>query len=179
MLEQMAGSPLTVFTARVVENVPKPALLEPSSYWAKNISVDELLFELQKDRAFYDSSGGGVTLSGGEPTLQVDFAQALLRGLKAEGISTALDTCGLCSSDTLDRLLPFTDLVLFDLKLYDTDLHRQFTGSSNRQIFDNLLHLIDIQRKQSLPLSPLDPYPSHSWSNRHHRKPDCPWPLPQ
>jgi pyruvate formate lyase activating enzyme len=117
----------------------------------KAISVDELLFELQKDRAFYDNSGGGVTLSGGEPTLQADFAQALLRGLKSEGISTALDTCGLCSSATLDRLLPFTDLVLFDLKLFDADLHRQFTGSSNRQIFDNLLHLIDIQGKQSLP----------------------------
>jgi len=117
----------------------------------KTISVDELLAELCKDRAFYDSSGGGVTLSGGEPTLQADFTEALLSGLKAEGIDTALDTCGLCPSDTLDRLLPFTDLVLYDLKLYDTDQHRQFTGSSNRKILDNLLHLRDVQHSQSPP----------------------------
>ena len=117
----------------------------------KTISVDELLAELCKDRAYYEKSGGGVTLSGGEPTLQADFAEALLRGLKAEGITTALDTCGLCPSDTLDRLLPFTDLMLYDLKLYDDDLHRQYTGSSNRQILENLLHLIDVQHSQVRP----------------------------
>ena len=115
----------------------------------RQVSVDELLGELRKDRAYYDASGGGVTLSGGEPTLQADFVEALLRGLKAEGIATALDTCGLCSAETLDRLLPFTDLVLYDLKLYDLDLHRQHTGASNRQILDNLLHLREMQ--SSLP----------------------------
>jgi pyruvate formate lyase activating enzyme len=114
----------------------------------KIITVDDLLAELRKDRTFYDKSGGGVTLSGGEPTLQADFAEELLRGLKAEGIATALDTCGLCSSDTIDRLLPFTDLVLYDLKLYDADLHRQFTGSSNQQILANLLHLRDVLYSQ-------------------------------
>ncbi len=117
----------------------------------KMMSVDELLVELRKDRVYYDKSGGGVTLSGGEPTLQADFAQAVLSGLKENGIATALDTCGLCSSATLDRLLPFTDLVLFDLKIFDADLHRQYTGSSNRQILDNLLHLIDVQHSQSWP----------------------------
>jgi pyruvate formate lyase activating enzyme len=117
----------------------------------QKISVDELLVELSKDRAYYDASGGGVTLSGGEPTLQADFAEALLRGLKAEGIVTALDTCGQCPPLTLDRLLPFTDLVMYDLKLYDDDLHRQFTGTSNRLILDNLLHLLDIQRSQTWP----------------------------
>jgi pyruvate formate lyase activating enzyme len=117
----------------------------------KTISVDELLVELCKDRAFYDNSGGGVTLSGGEPTLQADFTEALLCGLKAEGIATALDTCGLCPPETLDRLLPFTDLVLYDLKLYDNSLHRQYTGSSNQQIMDNLLHLRSVQNSQSSP----------------------------
>jgi pyruvate formate lyase activating enzyme len=117
----------------------------------KTISVDELLVELLKDRAYYEKSGGGVTLSGGEPTLQANFVEELLSGLKVEGISTALDTCGLCHSDTLDRLLPFTDLVLYDLKLFDADLHRQFTGSSNRQILDNLLHLLDMQNSRAWP----------------------------
>jgi len=59
----------------------------------KTVTVDEVLAELLKDRAYYEKSGGGVTLSGGEPSLQPDFAEALLRGLKAQGISTALDTC--------------------------------------------------------------------------------------
>ncbi len=115
----------------------------------KMVTVDELLSELRKDRAYYDASGGGVTLSGGEPTLQVDFVEALLRDLQAEGISTALDTCGLCTPETLDRLLPFTDLVLYDLKLHAADLHRQFTGSANQRILDNLLHLRE--RQSSLP----------------------------
>jgi pyruvate formate lyase activating enzyme len=82
-----------------------------------------------------------VTLSGGEPTFQPDFAEALLRGLKEQGISTALDTCGLCSRRTLDRLLPYTDLVLFDLKLLDPLLHQQFTGVSNENILENLEHI--------------------------------------
>lgn len=113
----------------------------------RTVTLDELLAELRKDRAYYDASGGGVTLSGGEPTLQVDFTEALLRGLKAEGIATALDTCGLCSADTLDRLLPFSDLVLYDLKLYAAELHRQFTGSPNQRILDNLLHLQAMQSR--------------------------------
>jgi pyruvate formate lyase activating enzyme len=136
----------------------------------KSISVDELLAELLKDRIYYEKSGGGVTLSGGEPTLQVDFAEALLRGLKERNIATALDTSGMCSTDTLDRLLPFTDLVLFDLKLYDDHLHRQYTGSSNRQILDNLLHLLDMQNSQSWPFklwirTPLIPGTTATYDN--------------
>jgi pyruvate formate lyase activating enzyme len=114
----------------------------------RTVSVEQL-GELRKDRAYYDVSGGGVTLSGGEPTLQVDFVEALLRGLKDEGIATALDTCGLCSAETLDRLLPFTDLVLYDLKLFDPGLHRQHTGSSNQRILDNLRGLCAL--RASLP----------------------------
>jgi pyruvate formate lyase activating enzyme len=95
----------------------------------RTINVDELLAELSKDRAYYEKSGGGVTLSGGEPTFQPDFAEATLRGLKERGISTALDTCGLTSTRIFDRLLPYTDLVLFDIKLIDPGLHRKFTAS--------------------------------------------------
>lgn len=107
----------------------------------RSMSIDELLAELLKDRIYYEKSGGGVTLSGGEPTLQPDFTEALLRGLKEQGISTALDTCGLTSPITFDRLLPYTDLILFDLKLLDPGLHHKFTGVSNRQILDNLAHI--------------------------------------
>jgi pyruvate formate lyase activating enzyme len=117
----------------------------------KSVTVDELLSELLKDRAFYEKSGGGVTLSGGEPTFQPDFAEALLRDLKDHGIATALDTCGFCSPRTLDRLLPYTDLVLFDLKLLDPVRHAGFTGVSNAQILDNLILIRDCLHSQAHP----------------------------
>ncbi|MGD0610484.1 MAG: glycyl-radical enzyme activating protein [Anaerolineales bacterium] len=107
----------------------------------KIISDEELVAELIKDRAYFESSGGGVTLSGGEPTFQPEFAQGVLRGLKEQGLSTALDTCGECSPRTLDRLLPYTDLVLYDLKLLDAEQHRAFTGQTNTLILENLLFL--------------------------------------
>jgi pyruvate formate lyase activating enzyme len=116
------------------------------------VSVEELLTELLKDSAYFNKSGGGVTLSGGEPTFQPDFAEALLCGLKEQGIATALDTCGLTSTHTLDRLLPFTDLVLFDLKLNDPSLHLEFTGVSNKQILENLVHIRDYRRNQTRPI---------------------------
>ena len=118
----------------------------------RSVTVDELLAELCKDRAFYEKSSGGVTLSGGEPTFQPEFAEALLHGLKQQGIATALDTCGLCSQLTLDRLLPYTDLVLFDLKLFEPALHRQFTGVSNEQIMGNLHHIMGRIRSQAHPI---------------------------
>jgi len=74
----------------------------------KSTSVEQLTGELLKDRAYYEKSGGGVTLSGGEPTLQAEFAEALLRSLKAERVDTALDTCGFCQPGVLDRLLAHT-----------------------------------------------------------------------
>jgi pyruvate formate lyase activating enzyme len=114
----------------------------------KTVTVQEILAELVKDRSFYEKSGGGVTLSGGEPTFQPDFAEALLSGLKELGISTALDTCGLTSTRTLDRLLPFTDLVLFDLKLLDPERHRKFTGASNQAILENLAYIQDFIKTQ-------------------------------
>lgn len=114
----------------------------------RTISGEELLVELIKDRAYYEKSGGGVTLSGGEPTFQADFAEELLHGLKEQGISTALDTCGLTSTHTFDRLLPYTDLMLFDIKLLDPTLHREFTGASNRQILENLAHVHKIIQHQ-------------------------------
>jgi len=107
----------------------------------RDMTVEQVLVELLKDRAYYKKSGGGVTLSGGEPTFQPDFAETLLRTLKEHGISTALDTCGMCSTDTLERLLPYTDLVLFDLKVLDPPAHRQYTGASNQQILKNLDYL--------------------------------------
>jgi pyruvate formate lyase activating enzyme len=118
----------------------------------KTVSVEYLVVELLKDRAYYEKSGGGVTLSGGEPTFQPEFSEELLHELKAHGISTALDTCGLCTRQTLERLLPFVDLVLFDMKLLDAALHKQYTGVSNKHILDNLSYVTAYIRHQERPI---------------------------
>jgi pyruvate formate lyase activating enzyme len=115
----------------------------------RTVTAEEVLADLYKDRAFYEKSGGGVTLSGGEPTFQPDFAETLLRGLKEQGISTAIDTCGLTSTLILDRLLPYTDLILFDLKLLDPGLHRKYTGVTNQQILESLAHIRKIIQQDS------------------------------
>lgn len=111
--------------------------------------LDDLVHELVKDRAYFQTSGGGVTLSGGEPTLQAPFAAALLKRLKAEGIATALDTCGLCTQLQLDMILPHTDLILFDVKIIDSRQHRQHTGSGNQKIIDNLVHISRLMDTQA------------------------------
>lgn len=100
--------------------------------------LDSLLEEVARDRAYYDSSGGGVTVSGGEPTIQAPFVQAFLEGCQAAGLHTALDTCGHCSAEVLGRLLPHADLVLYDLKLLDEALHRRHTGHGLAHILGNL-----------------------------------------
>ena len=115
----------------------------------KRISIPDLMQELRKDLAYYQASGGGVTLSGGEPSMQLDFCEELLRNLQQEGISTALDTCGICSSAALQRLLPHVDLVLFDLKLMDHSLHKKFTGVGNTQILENLQLLAEVLQTQT------------------------------
>jgi pyruvate formate lyase activating enzyme len=107
------------------------------------VGLEELLSELLKDKVYYDKSGGGVTLSGGEPLMQPKFAANLLRKLKENGVSTAVDTCGLCSTASLELVLPYTDLILYDLKEIDPERHREYTGQDNRRILDNLLFLRD------------------------------------
>ncbi|MBC2713401.1 MAG: glycyl-radical enzyme activating protein [Desulfosarcina sp.] len=101
-------------------------------------SLDNLVHEVLKDRAYFASSGGGVTAGGGEPGLQAPFLAAFLRTLKQESIHTAVDTCGCFSGRSLDDFLPFTDLVLYDLKEIDPNRHRMFTGCANARILDNL-----------------------------------------
>lgn len=103
----------------------------------RTLTGDELVREVLKDRAYFEASGGGVTLSGGEPTLQATFAKTFLQRMRAEGVPTALDTCGLMSPATLETLLPYVDLVLYDLKEIDSEKHRAFTGQPNTTILEN------------------------------------------
>ena len=91
----------------------------------------------RRDIPFYDQSGGGVTLSGGEPLLQSDFSLALLESLRNEMIHTAVDTCGHAPSDVIRRAAELTDLFLYDIKLMDCERHRLFTGVGNTLILEN------------------------------------------
>jgi pyruvate formate lyase activating enzyme len=113
--------------------------------------ADALIEEVVKDRVFFEKSGGGVTVSGGEPTLQAPFVALFLKGLKARGIQTALDTCGLCPTETLEMLLPYANIVLFDMKLIEAARHRDLTGSDNALILENLKFVADYVRTHLYP----------------------------
>ena len=104
----------------------------------REMSVDDLVTELRRDRIFYDDSGGGVTFSGGEPLAQFEFLRAGLAAARAEGIHTAVDTCGYSPRERLLEIAGLTDLFLYDLKLWDSDLHHHYTGVSNAEIVENL-----------------------------------------
>jgi pyruvate formate lyase activating enzyme len=98
---------------------------------------EALLAEVQKDTVFYDTSGGGVTLSGGEPMMQTDFVLAFLRLCRETELHVALDTCGAVAWARYERVLPLVDLVLYDLKIYDAECHQAGTGADNCTILDN------------------------------------------
>jgi pyruvate formate lyase activating enzyme len=104
-------------------------------------SVDEALAEVIADRAFYASSGGGITLSGGEPLLQLDFAYALLARCRQEGIHTAIETAANFAWERVAAILPVTDLVMMDIKLMDSAKHRRCTGAPNERILANAARL--------------------------------------
>jgi len=103
----------------------------------KEMTVDEVMNEVLRDKAMYDNSQGGVTLSGGDPTMQPEFALQLLRRSKEEGLYTVIETCGYTSWPTLKNLLDYTDLVLFDIKCLDPVKHLNATGKENSLILDN------------------------------------------
>ena len=104
-------------------------------------SAHDLVREVIKDKVYFQKSGGGVTLSGGEPTMQPVFTGELLSSFKQKSVYTALDTCGQCSWETLEALLPQVDLVLYDLKELDPGNHKRFTGITNKRILQNLIML--------------------------------------
>jgi len=103
----------------------------------QEMTVKELLDEAGKDTVAYRHSGGGVTISGGEPLLNIGFALELIKALKEENIGVGVDTCGYLPRESLERVLPFVGFFLWDIKHMNDDKHREFTGVSNRLILDN------------------------------------------
>lgn len=118
---------------KCVDVCPTQAIVISGKY----LSVAKVMEEIRKDESFYRNSGGGVTISGGEPLSQPEFAQSLLKACKEEGLHTALDTCGYASWDSFNKVLQYTDLILFDIKHMDSSQHRRGTGRSNQLILRN------------------------------------------
>ena len=115
------------------EQCPAGAL----SMWGRRYTVSEVVDRVVRDRPFFEKSGGGVTVSGGEPFSQPEFTLALLRAFKERGIHTALDTTGLASWGIIEQALPYVDLFLLDLKNMDSPEHKAVTGVPNEPILDN------------------------------------------
>ncbi len=122
----------------------------------RKLTPEEALAEVVRDRAFFESSGGGLTISGGEPLTQPDFVVALLEGARAEGLATAVETCGQVGWKVFERVLPLVDLFLFDIKETEPAKHREFCGAEPSQIHANLRHLHDAGARilVRLPLVP-------------------------
>ena len=108
----------------------------------KEYTVDEVFAEVIKDKAFYETSGGGLTFSGGECMLQIDFLFEILKKCKENGIHTAVDTAGYIPWESFKKILPYTDLFLYDIKAMNNETHKEYTGVTNTLILENLAKLL-------------------------------------
>ncbi len=108
----------------------------------KYYTLEELFKEIEKDKIFFETSGGGVTFSGGECMLQIDYLKEILKKCKENNINTAVDTAGYISWEHFEKIIPYTDLFLYDIKAFDNNIHKNFTGVSNELILANLKKLL-------------------------------------
>ena len=122
----------------------------------RKVSVGQVMSELAKDVIFYQDSGGGITFSGGEPLVQIDFLHELLMVAKKKGWHTTVDTCGHAPFASFSKIMPLVDLFLYDLKIIDPAKHRRLTGATNDLILENLPVLSRAARSLSIriPLIP-------------------------
>ncbi len=127
----------------------------------KTMSVDDILKKILPDKPFFDTSGGGVTLSGGEPTMHMDFSFRLLAALKRNNIHTLVETCGYFDfSRFMELPYPHIDMIYFDIKIIDGALHKKYCGVPNEKILDNFTRLAETAKKDGkvfLPRTPLIP----------------------
>lgn len=127
----------------------------------QHFSTEEVLAQIRRDLPFYRTSGGGVTLSGGEPLSQIAFTAEFLRLCKQEGIHTAIETSGFAPEVALEQVIPYTDLVLFDIKETDEGLHQAYTGVPLASILSNL-HYLDEHHIPTIIRAPVIP----NWNDR-------------
>ena len=135
----LKGCPLHCTWCHNPESIQfEPETGKSGKVYGRKMTVDDVMKTVLADRAYYETSGGGITLSGGEPTAQFEFCKALLKAAKAEGIHTCLDTCGQLPSDRLRELIPFVDLFHYDWKVETQEQHNQWTGGNAKLIRENL-----------------------------------------
>lgn len=120
---------------------------ESMKTYGKKMSDAELLDIVLQDREFYENSGGGVTLSGGECLMQAEFCRQFLSLVKKEGIHTAVDTCGFVKKDAIDAVAEYTDIFLYDIKAIDKNVHIKCTGQPNEIILENIKYIDSLGKK--------------------------------
>jgi len=149
---------------RCLENCQNNAIILKG----QQISANEIVTKAYHQKPFFDHSGGGITLTGGEVTMQPEFAEAILKGCRSLGIHTAIETCGACNWDRLEKILAYTDLVLYDIKFIDRDKHKKWTGAYNNRILSNAkkLHIMNYHSRYNVQVRiPLIPRITDSESN--------------
>jgi pyruvate formate lyase activating enzyme len=114
--------------------------------WGKSMSVEECMKLIRRDKGYYERSGGGVTVSGGEPLLQSDFVTELFKACKDEGIHTCCESSFYVNWEEIEKVLPYTDLIISDIKHMDTNIHKKHTGVCNDKILENLKKLTSKER---------------------------------
>jgi pyruvate formate lyase activating enzyme len=143
----LRGCPLSCWwchNPESIRQIPKNGngLCEDSiSTITKRYTTEEVYKIIMKDLVFYEESGGGVTFSGGEPLIQIDFLESILIQCRQNNISTTVDTCGYAPNASFQQIIKYTDLFLYDMKIFDYDLHKKYTGVSNDLIKLNLEYL--------------------------------------
>ena len=124
----------------------------------KEMSIEEIVAQVTPYKPFFQDSGGGVTLSGGEPTLFMDFLSGLLQRFSQEGIHTLIETAGLFVGDKfVTQILPYVDMIYFDIKIIDPQEHQRWCGVNNEQILQNFLHLHALSKKGKFKIKPRTP----------------------
>ncbi len=124
----------------------------------EEMTVEDIAGRILSYKPFFDTSGGGVTLSGGEPALYMDFSSSVLKVLKKNGIHTVIETCGFFDLDEFKALmLPFCDMIFMDVKLIDPDEHKKYCGVPNGIILDNLISLYELSKSSSFSIIPRTP----------------------
>ena len=144
------------------EECQKVCLSEAIAFSGKVMKVDDIIAEVLRDREYYDISGGGITLSGGEPFSQFDGALQLLKKSKENNLNTAVETSGYTKVENLQEFLPFVDLFLFDIKHVDADKFKRFTGGELAIVLENLRWLASVAPQKILPRIPIIPNFNHS-----------------
>lgn len=137
---------------KCADDCPANALM----VWGKTYTVQEILDIVLSDVEFYEKSGGGVTLSGGDPLVQWKFARAVLQTCKSHGIHTCIETELSTSRHILDKVLPYADLIITDIKHMDPRKHKEFTGVDNVRILENIVHIVKAG-KQTVIRTPVVP----------------------